>query len=509
MTKKNLQKGLVIVAAISMFLQGSWQPINATEGHADEELEHKSAARGDFLDAVTNQLQSVQGDYFKIASQVKDSEKKLADTVKQKLTLQSQLDQLNMQIVNSIILIKNVEAQIVEKENEIALLSQQIDFQDVEINHQKQMLMEYLSLLYQHENTMFDTTKQNLEVNIIKLLLADQLPSDILRETRYFNVLETMGHAMFEKLEKLLKEQQDNKIRLENSRNKFIMLYRQLDEEKENLKIQSAAKANLLDETKGQERIYEQLIEESKKQQAQTLDDITTLRSNLSYIKQKIAELGDAFDPNKLAAFFGKETTSVYEFIQSTKQQTDIDFRWPVSPTRGISAYFRDEAYRRSMGIPHNAIDIRVLHGTLIHAPADGVVYKIKDNGFGYSYIIIAHAGGFMTVYGHVAEIRVIEGEKIHQGQILGLSGGTPGSRGAGLLTTGPHLHFEILQGGKYVDPLDFLPLTLLPLDGLSEKYLSRITGNKFKVRRNGEEEIVPANSQELLHMIEKNAQSE
>ena len=166
--------------------------------------------------------------------------------------------------------------------------------------------------------------------------------------------------------------------------------------------------------------------------------------------------------------------------------------RWPVSPSRGISAYFHDEAYRAVMGMVHQAIDIRALQGTPIHAPADGVVYKTRDNGFGYSYIILAHGGGFMTLYGHVAEIRVIEGEKIKQGQVIGLSGATPGSKGAGLMTTGPHLHFEVLKGGKHVDPLDYLPLSYLPLNTLPEKYLIRITGDPLKISRTADDAVVP-----------------
>jgi murein DD-endopeptidase MepM/ murein hydrolase activator NlpD len=51
----------------------------------------------------------------------------------------------------------------------------------------------------------------------------------------------------------------------------------------------------------------------------------------------------------------------------------------------------------------------------------------------------------------------VKEGDVIAQNQVIALSGGAIGTKGAGRLTTGPHLHFEILKDGKYVNPMEFL----------------------------------------------------
>ncbi|HLG25309.1 MAG TPA: M23 family metallopeptidase, partial [Candidatus Gracilibacteria bacterium] len=119
------------------------------------------------------------------------------------------------------------------------------------------------------------------------------------------------------------------------------------------------------------------------------------------------------------------------------------------------------------------------------------------------SYIILAHAGGFMTVYGHVSELRVEAGEKVFAGQTIGLTGGTPGTKGAGVMTTGAHLHFEVMKGGKYVDPLDYLPLTLLPMDSLPEKYRNRITGEADKVRRNKEGDDPFSNDEQMTDFIE------
>lgn len=488
--------------------QSGYVPGTPIVDSSQESYSEQMVKRQRFLQDIKDQLQSAQSDYISINHNVKDTEGKLVGVQEERLTLQNQVSILNQQIQDTIDITQNVLIQIQEKENQVTILQDSIKVKNIEIENQKKMLSEYLSVLYEQENSMDDTTDKNNAINIAKMLLSDKSPEEALRELHYFNILEATGHEIFDKLETLVNEQQTQQIALENSRNRLEMLYRQLEEQQSILEMQQQAKAQLLEETKGQEVIYQQLLEETVQEQAQVLQDINSLRDNLKFIQDKIAELGDKFNPDDFKSILDKDTTNVWDYINSNK---DGEFmpKWPVSPSRGISAYFHDEAYRQAMGVPHQAVDIRALQSTPIHAPADGVVYKTRDNGYGYSYIILAHSGGFMTVYGHVSEIRVEEGQKIKQGQVIGLSGATPGTKGAGLMTTGPHLHFEVLKGGKHVDPLDYLPLSYLPLDTLPQKYLSRITGDPMKVRRSLYDNGVAGTSQELLQMIEGNGMVE
>ena len=146
-------------------------------------------------------------------------------------------------------------------------------------------------------------------------------------------------------------------------------------------------------------------------------------------------------------------------------------FVWPVPP-KAITAYFHDPSYPKRWGI-HNAVDIRAKQFTEIRAPANAYVFQTKDNGMGYSYIILAHKNKLITVYGHVTKIIAKPGTVVKQGDLIGLSGGMPGTKGAGWQTTGPHLHFEVWHNGEQVDPLDWLPVLELPIEYIPDRYLT------------------------------------
>ncbi len=135
-----------------------------------------------------------------------------------------------------------------------------------------------------------------------------------------------------------------------------------------------------------------------------------------------------------------------------------VVFLWPVEPTIGLSATFNDQNYLQRFGIPHHAIDIPVEQGSPIKAAREGTVEKVAINGMGYSYIVLSHADRMETIYGHITAALVKEGQTVTVGESIALSGGQPGTPGAGSLTTGPHLHFAVRVQGALVDPVPYLP---------------------------------------------------
>ncbi|MFA6523589.1 MAG: peptidoglycan DD-metalloendopeptidase family protein [Candidatus Peribacteraceae bacterium] len=131
-------------------------------------------------------------------------------------------------------------------------------------------------------------------------------------------------------------------------------------------------------------------------------------------------------------------------------------FLWPLKGR--ITATFHDAGYLERFGVPHEGADIAQSQGTPVKAAADGIIFLVRDGGAtGYTYVLIGHRGGYATLYGHLSEVVVTQGQEIVQGEPIGLSGGRPGTPGAGILTTGEHLHLEVIKSGSNIDPLKVL----------------------------------------------------
>lgn len=98
----------------------------------------------------------------------------------------------------------------------------------------------------------------------------------------------------------------------------------------------------------------------------------------------------------------------------------------------------------------HYGVDISNKMGTPIYATSDGeVTYIGYDTEYG-KLIKIKHANGFETRYGHLYNFQVLEGDKVRKGQIIALMGSTG-------MSTGPHVHYEVLLNGAKVNPAYYL----------------------------------------------------
>ena len=98
----------------------------------------------------------------------------------------------------------------------------------------------------------------------------------------------------------------------------------------------------------------------------------------------------------------------------------------------------------------HPGIDIAVDFGTPVYASAAGTVEQAGWNGGYGRYVKLDHGNGYETAYGHMSGIAVTEGEAVRKGDIIGFAGSSGYS-------TGPHIHFEVLVDGQFVDPMYML----------------------------------------------------
>ena len=106
----------------------------------------------------------------------------------------------------------------------------------------------------------------------------------------------------------------------------------------------------------------------------------------------------------------------------------------------------------------HPGMDIGTPVGTPILAPFQGTVtHASNDDPGGYgSWIEVTGADGTVVRYGHLSGMNVKQGQSVGPGTSLGFTGGAQGGEGSGN-SSGPHLHFEVRQGGTTIDPSTFL----------------------------------------------------
>lgn len=132
--------------------------------------------------------------------------------------------------------------------------------------------------------------------------------------------------------------------------------------------------------------------------------------------------------------------------ISETKKKAENWLRPVVAKITSKFGYRTDPKTGKQNAF-HNGLDLAVPLNTPIKSPMPGVVFSISTVGDGGNQIILKHDNGYKTGYAHLNKILVKKGDKIKQGDVIGLSGNTGKS-------TGPHLHFTLTDAsGAKVDP--------------------------------------------------------
>ncbi|MFA5842285.1 MAG: peptidoglycan DD-metalloendopeptidase family protein [Candidatus Gracilibacteria bacterium] len=424
---------------------------------------------------LQNYIGQSQQNYNSLEDKMEDTRASIEENRAAIASLKGQVAQLDGMATETQEKITNVEIQIAGKEQDIIETLEALEFNQVQLESQKDALSSYLLLLYFEKNLYYDDLNQAQD---IKILFQNDTASKVLQNGTYISFLETQAVEMVSALETAKRKIKQQNYELLVKRNQLNSLKESLNGEYRNLAAELEGKENLLKETENSDEIYRELFASYKEAEDAILNEINLYQTNIDALTDRITV--DVLSPDQLAVLNQINSDSGTTFLNSEAADF-LQLDWPVSPEMGLTAYFDDQGYIATFGMVHHAMDVRIPQGSVIYAPADGVVYLVNDTAassdaktrLGYGYIIIAHEKGVMTLYGHISAALVRQGDFVQRGQMIALTGGTPGTPGAGGQTTGAHLHFEVLQNGVRVDPLEYLPLDEVPFDSLPEKYLS------------------------------------
>ena len=401
---------------------------------------------------------------------------KKQETTSQRLTLEAAIAALDKSIAETEKNISDTREKVMAKQQKIQTLELASLELKKKIASHRQIILDYLANMYSEGNLIFD---ESGSVDIMKALLLTNEDTDYyLRDITYKAIVSQLGQQFIDEYRSLVREYYTTSVRTQEEKGTLEQLQSYLEKQNATYNAQKQEREHLLEITKGQEALYQQHIESQRQAQAQVEDawkkaNEDQQKSMENFLAQyNCTENMTSADCERLRQFFANEA----ELSQSEhKENTDNIFTWP-SASRRITAYFRDPSYYKAVGAQHDAIDIGTPQGSDVIAPADGYVYYINppSSPAAYSFLVMKHKGGIVTVYGHLSEIVAKPYQYVRQGEVIAKSGGAPGTPGAGPATSGPHLHFEVWKNKEPVDPLRFITLADIDYKVLPARYQTK-----------------------------------
>jgi murein DD-endopeptidase MepM/ murein hydrolase activator NlpD len=172
------------------------------------------------------------------------------------------------------------------------------------------------------------------------------------------------------------------------------------------------------------------------------------LAQNLAQLQAEYAKIRTMLGTDVLAAGTPQEALPAEERAPEQPGSPgmglspEIPTSWPLA-----TAGFVTQVLEQAQDGTHPGIDIAVPQNSYIRASGAGVVVEAGSDSVYGLYVLLGHGNsGYQSMYGHASRLYVAAGDTIRQNEVIALSGNTGRS-------TAPHLHFEILQDGRPIDP--------------------------------------------------------
>lgn len=439
----HLRRQKICYLTIASIILFSFFPIST-------KAQENPAATKDSIEELQEQIKAKSDQINEINQKIQYYEQEVESLRGQAANLKGHLQILDSQISMTENEIELVHDEIQQKELEIKKLNLDIN----ETQQQIDQKLKEIETIIKEINSLDEDYLASSEIqadgvldvvfHFFKVILKYSSWSEYEKTVEDTKTINEVLRQKREALKGLKANLEQNKSEVENKARELSEKQQELEKKNEFLAQEKDAKRQVLSETQANESKYEDLLEKAAAAQRALNQEVVVLKDE---VRKKIASL------------------------QQPTQSINAILAWPI-PFRRITAVFHDPSYPYRRYFEHPAIDIACPQGTPIYAPAAGYVARTRNAGYGYNYITLIHTENLQTRYGHVSAFAVNEGDFVKAGQIIGYSGGMPGTPGAGYLTTGPHLHFEVRLGTSKLDdatgaavtfwesvnPLNYLP---------------------------------------------------
>ncbi|MBI4992865.1 MAG: peptidoglycan DD-metalloendopeptidase family protein [Candidatus Magasanikbacteria bacterium] len=306
---------------------------------------------------------------------------------------------------------------------EIEALNLAIDDKEKVISRQKRILAELIRAYHEQDGK-----------NYIEIAAAYENFSDFYNQVQYLQTVQNDLVLNVNSLRDARQDLADKKKQIEERKNSYLTFKEELEQKKDDFDEQAKLKQDLLAQTYSSELKFKTLLANLKEQSQAVESEVISIEREVRKKLEKQKQL------------------------KNVELEPGGKFSWPTQ-SRYITTGFYDPDYPFRYIFEHPGIDIRAAQGTAVKASASGYVARAKRCSLAscYSYVMLVHADGLSTVYGHLSSIVVAEDKFVTRGDIIAYTGGAPGTAGAGPWTTGPHIHFEIRKNGIPISPLNYL----------------------------------------------------
>lgn len=405
------------------------------------------------------------------ADEMSDAEAKKADAQQKKKDAQTKLEKLESDKKDVMELIENLDKEITSYEGTIRELQGKSNTLQAKASvAENELQMAYIAEANQYEamKERIQFAYENGDADYIDALVSIKDYDNVINQSEYVSQVSGYDQKQLNDLLEIEKSISEYKTTISDNLSEVASLKEEAESEQGALQVIQDGKMATLKEYNldiaATEYTIEQMNAIEAQQDAQIAAIVAAASARRAAAEQTVTRTVTVEVPVETPAATASSTDATpkkQETKTVTKEVTETvpaqtlpsysgsGFIWPsytrtitsgygprTSPTAGASSY-------------HRGIDIGASYGSGALAAADGVVSYTGWFSGGGNTVIIDHGNGLSTLYMHLSGFAVSQGSSVSAGQTVGYVGSTG-------ISTGPHLHFAVMVGGSYVNPLGY-----------------------------------------------------
>ena len=344
------------------------------------------------------------------ATEISETQKKAEELEKKKKDAEKEKQSLEKQLESIVSEMEGTKTKIEEKETEISAKEEELIQAKVDENDQYESMKKRIKYMYENGNTQF-----------VEILCESKSIGEFLNNAEYITTISEYDRTMLVEFQAVVKDVEEQEAALQAEYDELETMQNDLITKQDNV--------TELMESKDAE------IEQISSDLGDTKDKLSELQAAAAAAERKQQEKNSGYSNNAGASVITGNGTFTHPCPGYTYISSEFGYR--EQPIAGASTN-------------HKGMDFAAPTGTPIYAAASGTVTSASYSGNAGNMIVINHGNGLQTYYMHCNSMYVRAGQTVSKGQNIGAVGSTGNS-------SGPHLHFQVMQNGTPVNPRNYL----------------------------------------------------